>query len=398
MRSLQTSIVKTVYLDYASTTPVDPQVVASMLPFFSQKFGNPSSFHHKGMEAKNAVDDARSRIASLLGCSPHELFFTSGGTESINFALKGIAFAHKQKGNHIITSTLEHHAVLDTCAYLEKQGFTVTYVPVDAQGRVNPKDVERAITPKTILISIMYANNEIGTIEPISEIGTLAQKQGIYFHSDACQAAGALDLDVRKLHVDLLTINGSKIYGPKGIGLLYARKGIALEPLLHGGGQERGMRSGTENVPYIVGFAKAFELAQSHRDQENKRLTKLRDALISGLLKIDKTRLNGPKSNRLPNNVNISFLDIEGEAMLLYLNEKGICASTGSACASQSLETSHVLRAIGMPYEASHGSLRFSLGKYTTFADIKKVLAVMPSIVKTLRELSPVRLTIKHFQ
>ncbi len=350
------------------------------------------------MEAKNAVDDARSRIASLLGCSPHELFFTSGGTESINFALKGIAFAHKQKGNHIITSTLEHHAVLDTCAYLEKQGFTVTYVPVDAQGRVNPKDVERAITPKTILISIMYANNEIGTIEPISEIGTLAQKQGIYFHSDACQAAGALDLDVRKLHVDLLTINGSKIYGPKGIGLLYARKGIALEPLLHGGGQERGMRSGTENVPYIVGFAKAFELAQSHRDQENKRLTKLRDALISGLLKIDKTRLNGPKSNRLPNNVNISFLDIEGEAMLLYLNEKGICASTGSACASQSLETSHVLRAIGMPYEASHGSLRFSLGKYTTFADIKKVLAVMPSIVKTLRELSPVRLTIKHFQ
>ncbi|MEK6893607.1 MAG: cysteine desulfurase NifS [Nanoarchaeota archaeon] len=387
-----------IYFDNAATTPVDKRVLNEMLPYFSDIYGNPGSFHNKGKKAKEAVEDARSRIAKILNCKSKEIIFTSGGTESINFALKGIAFTNKSRGNHIITSEIEHHAVLHTCDFLEKNGFQLTYLKVDKFGLVNPKDVESAITDKTILVSIMYANNEIGTIEPIAEIGKICRQKKVYLHTDACQAAEALDLSVSNLNVDLMTLNGSKIYGPKGVGILYLKEGIKIEPLIHGGGQEFDLRSGTENVPFIIGFAKALEISQEERKKESERLIKLRDALIDGLLKIPKTKLNGHPSLRLPNNINVSFLDIEGEAMLLYLNEKGVYASTGSACASKSLETSHVLRAIGLPYEASHGSLRFSLGKYTTLAEIKYLLKIMPKIVETLRKISPLNLSMEHYK
>ena len=345
--------------------------------------------HDAGLAAKDALDSAREKIAKILNCSPNEIIFASGGTESINLAIKGIAFA--SSGRHIITSKIEHHAVLHTCEYLEKNGFDVTYLNVDKYGLVNPKDVEKAIRDDTILITIMYANNEIGTIEPMEEIGRIAKKHSIPFHTDACQA-GLLDLDVKKLNVDLMTLNSSKIYGPKGVGLLYKRKGIVIEPIVHGGGQEFGLRSGTENLPGIVGFAKALELMQKNKSKESKRLIALRDKLIKGLLKIPKAFLNGHPAKRLANNVNVSILDIEGEAVLLHLNEKGICASTGSACTAKSLEPSHVITSLGLPYEAAHGSLRFSLGKYTTGKDIDAVLKYLPEIVKNLRLLSPVRL------
>jgi len=389
---------KTIYLDYSATTPMEKEVVNSMMPYFSEKFGNPGSFHSKGLEAKNSLDSARETVAKILNCTPSEIIFTSGGTESINFALKGIAFQHKLKGNHIITSKIEHHAVMSTCEFLEKNGFKVTYLNVDKYGLVNPKDVEKAITDKTILISIMYANNEIGTIEPIAEIGKIAKEKKVYFHTDACQAAGSLEMNVSKLNVDLMTLNGSKVYGPKGIGLLYIKKGISIEPLIHGGGQENNLRSGTENVPYIVGFAKALELAQSKKEKENMRLIELRNYLINNLLKIPKSRLNGHPINRLPNNVNISFMDVEGEAMLLYLDKEGICASTGSACASKSLEPSHVLIATGLSYEGAHGSIRFTLGKSTTKQELDKVINSMPGIVKTLKNISPVNLDMEHFK
>lgn len=386
------------YLDYAATTPMRDEAVIAMSKFFTEEYGNPGSFHSKGLSAKDALDASRESVAKILNCSPDEIVFTSGGTESINMAIKGVAFANKEKGNHIITSSLEHHAVLNTCEFLERQGFQVTYLPVDKYGLVNPEDVKNAVTSQTILISIMYANNEIGTIEPISEIGAIAKEKGVLFHTDACQAAGALDLNVKNLNVDLLTLNGSKAYGPKGAGLLYVRHGIDIEPLIHGGGQENGLRSGTENVPLIIGFAKALELAQKEKESENSRLILLRESLINGLLKIPKSRLNGHPTKRLPNNVNITFLDVEGEAMLLYLNEQGVFASTGSACASKSLETSHVLRAIGLPYEASHGSMRFTLGKETTSDHIDYVIRVMPEIVEKLRNISPVRLEMEHFK
>jgi len=389
---------KEIYLDYAATTPVDERVLQEMMDYFTKIYGNPSSFHNKGMEAKNAVDNARDRIAKILNCSSKEVIFTSGGTESINFALKGIAFANKERGNHIITSRIEHHATLNVCRYLEKKGFEITYLDVDKDGIINPIDVEKSITDKTILISIMYANNEIGVIEPIEEIGKIARRKGIYFHTDACQAAGFLELDVNKLGVDLLNLNGSKIYGPKGIGLLYIKRGVEIEPFVHGGGQEFGIRSGTENVPSIIGLAKALELTHEEMQKNNLKLINLRDFFIKKLLKIPKSRLNGHHEKRLPNNVNISFLDVEGEAMLLHLNEKGIYASTGSACASQSLETSHVLRAIGLPYEASHGSLRFTLGNKTTISDIENVLSILPNIIETLRNISPLNLNMEHYK
>ncbi len=390
--------IKGIYFDNAATTPVDKKVLNEMLPYFSSKYGNPASFHNKGKEARDAVENARTRVAKILNCKPKEIIFTGSGTESINFALKGIAFANRSKGNHIITSEIEHHAVLHTCEFLEKNGFEITYLKVDKFGLVNPKDVEAAITDKTILVSIIYANNEIGTIEPIAKIGKICRQKKVYFHTDACQAAGTLDLNVSNLNADLMTLNGSKIYGPKGVGILYLKEGIEIEPLIHGGGQEFGLRSGTENVPSIVGFAKALEISQKKRKKESERLTKLKNTLIAGLLKIPKTRLNGHPTERLPNNVNISFLDIEGEAMLLYLNEKKVYASTGSACASKSLETSHVLKAIGLPYEASHGSLRFSLGKHTTLAEIKYLLKIMPEIVETLRKISPLNLSMERYK
>ncbi|MBS3065523.1 aminotransferase class V-fold PLP-dependent enzyme, partial [Candidatus Pacearchaeota archaeon] len=359
-------------------------------------YGNPGSFHSKGLEAKNALDNARQEIASLLNCSTKEIIFTSGGTESINLAIKGIALANKEK-NHIITSKIEHPAVLNSCAYLEEIGFKVSYLDVDKYGKVNPKDVENSINERTSLVSIMYANNEIGTIEPIKEIAEICKKKGVLFHTDACQAAGCLNLDIKYLGVDLLTINGSKIYGPKGIGMLYLREGIEIVPLVHGGGQESRLRSGTENVPYIVGFAKALEIAQKNKDKENARLSELRDYLIAKLLKIPKSRLNGHSTERLPNNVNISFMDVEGEAMLLYLNEMNIYASTGSACASKSLEPSHVLRAIGLSYEGAHGSIRFTLGKDSVKEYLDRVADAMPGIVKKLKKISPVNLSMEHF-
>jgi cysteine desulfurase len=389
---------KEIYFDNAATTAVDPAVLNAMLPYFSRKYGNPGSFHNKGKEAKDAVENARSHVARILNCKLKEVVFTGSGTESINLAIKGVAFANKSKGNHIITSQIEHHAVLHTCEFLEKNGFEVTYLKVDKFGLVNPKELEAAITDKTILVSIMYANNEIGTIEPIAEIGKICRQKKVYFHTDACQAVGFLDLKVSNLNVDLLTLNGSKVYGPKGVGILYLKEGIEIEPLIHGGGQEFSIRSGTENVPSIIGFAKALTIAQENAKKESDRLIKLRDELISSLLKIPKTRLNGHSTERLPNNVNISFLDVEGEAMLLYLNEKGVYASTGSACTSKSLETSHVLKAIGLPYEASHGSLRFSLGKHTTLGEIKYLLRIMPKIVETLRKLSPLNLNMEHYK
>jgi cysteine desulfurase len=388
---------KDVYLDHAATTYLDLRVEKAMQPFFSKKFGNPSSLHQLGIEAKNVLDESRNNIAKVLNCKPKEIIFTGGGTESINLAIKGVAFA-KGKG-HIITSAIEHPAVLETCKYLEKNGFTVTYLDVDKYGRVDLKQLQKSIGVDTFLISIMFANNEIGTVQPIAEIGKIAKKHNILFHTDACQAAGAFDLDVDKLNVDLMTINGSKIYGPKGIGLLYVRSGIKLEPLLHGGGQEFGLRSGTENLPAIVGLSTALSLAQEEKDVENKRLIKLRDYLIAQVLKnIPKTFLNGHPQERLPNNANLSFLDIEGESILLYLNEYGIYVSTGSACSSHKLEISHVLNAIKLNHDAAHGSIRFTLGKKTTKEEIDYVLKVLPEIIKSLRLISPIKMELSEIR
>ena len=389
---------KTIYMDHSATTYVDEEVVKSMQPYFNEKYGNPGSVHHKGLEAKQAINTAREEIADILGCETSELIFTGGGTESINLAIKGVALALKNKGKHIITSRIEHHAVLDSCEYLERyEGFEITYLDVDRDGLVDIKQVEKAIRKDTTLITIMYANNEIGTIQPIREIGEIARKNKILFHTDACQAAGLLDINVQNLNVDLMTLNGSKIYGPKGIGLLYAKKGIKLVPLIHGGGQERGLRSGTENVPYIIGFAKALKIAQTGRERESKRLGELRDYFINRVLEeIPNSLLNGHATKRLPNNINISFLNVEGEAILLHLDKEGICASTGSACTSGSLEPSHVILATGLPYELAHGSIRFSLGKKTTKKEIDSVMNVLPEIINSLRQISPVHLTMKE--
>ncbi|MFA6462296.1 MAG: cysteine desulfurase family protein [Candidatus Woesearchaeota archaeon] len=388
---------KAVYLDHAATTYVLPEVLESMLPFFEKYYANPGSLHTPGLQVKSVVEQARQSIARDLSCLPQEIIFTSGGTESINLALKGIAFM-KRKG-HIITSKIEHPAVLSTCEYLESIGYPVTYLEVDEYGTISPDAVEKSIRPDTILISIMYANNEIGTIQPIAEIGRVAFKHNILFHTDACQAAGSLELDVHKLNVDLMTLNGSKIYGPKGVGILYKRADLKLEPLSHGGGQEGGLRSGTENVPGIVGFAKALDLAQKGREKENKRLITLRNYLIKQVLeKIPKSFLNGHPIDRLPNNANISFLDVEGESILLYLNEYGIYVSTGSACSSQKLEISHVLNAIGLKHDAAHGSIRFTLGKINTKADIDYLMKYLPGIIDSLRKISPIHLNMNNIR
>lgn len=379
------------YLDNAATTQTDKKVVEAMLPYFSEIYGNPGSMHQKGLEAKEAVEESREKIAKLIGADEREIIFCSGGTESDNLALIGVANAYKKKGNHIITLKIEHHAVLDSCKYLEEDGFKITYIDVEKNGIVDPEKIKKAITKETILISVMYANNEIGTIQPIAQISKIAKEKNILFHTDACQAAGYLDLDVNELGVDLMTLNGSKIYGPKGIGLLYIRKGTVITPLIRGGGQEKGIRSGTENVPGIVGFAKALEIAQKEKRSESKRVAELKDKLLNGLRdKISNIIINGDLKKRLPNNVNISFLGVEGESMLLHLDSKGICASTGSACSSHSLEPSHVIKALGLSDEASHGSLRFSLGRHTTKEDIEKVLKELPIIVKSLRAISPI--------
>ena len=379
-----------IYLDYAATTPMHPEVVKAMLPYFTDAFGNASTIYSYGQEAKGAIEEARDNVAALIGARDEEIVFTSGGTEADNFAIKGVAYASESKGNYIITSSIEHHAVIETCKFLERKGFRVTYLPVDEYGLVDPDDVKRAITDKTILISVMHANNEMGTIEPIAEIGRIAREAGIYFHTDAVQTAGHIPVDVNELRVDLLSMSAHKLYGPKGVGALYIRKGTKLISFMHGGEQERRRRASTENVPGIVGFGKAVELAQQEMSEEAERLTCLRDQLIKGLLeRIDHTRLNGHPLNRLPNNVNVSVDFVEGESMLLNLDLEGICASTGSACSSSSLEPSHMLLALGLSPEQAHGSLRFSLGKWTSEEEIEQVLDVLPRIVAKLRAMSP---------
>ena len=376
-------------MDYAATTYVKQEVMEEMMPYFTEKYGNPSSVHSFGREARKAVDLARERTAKALNASTDEIYFTGGGSESDNWAIKGAALANKQKGNHIITSSIEHHAVLYTCQYLEKMGFEVTYLPVDQYGLVNPEDVKKAITDKTILISIMFANNEIGTIQPVKEIGRIAREHGVYFHTDAVQAVGHVPIDVKDMNIDLLSLSAHKFYGPKGVGALYVRKGVRIHPYLHGGAQERNRRAGTENLPGIVGLGKAIELAYENLEESNSKLAAMRDRLIAGIMeKIDHVRLNGHPVKRLPGNANLSFEFIEGEALLLSLDMKGIAASSGSACTSGSLDPSHVLLAIGLTHEIAHGSLRLTLGDDNTDEDVDYVLEVLPGIVERLRNMS----------
>jgi len=379
-----------IYMDHSATTYVRKEVVEAMAPYYTEHFGNPSSIYSIARESKKAIDTARAQVAKALGAEPDEIYFTSGGSESDNWAIKGIASANIRKGSHIITSKIEHHAVLHTCEYLEKAGFTVTYLPVDRFGLVDPAELEKAITDKTVLISIMYANNEIGTIEPIAELGAIARKLKVPFHTDAVQAIGNVPIDVKAQNIDLLSLSAHKFYGPKGVGVLYIRKGIKIDNLIHGGGQERRHRAGTENIAGIVGLGKAIELATADIDGHNRKIQALRDRLMSGILaKIPDCRLNGHPEKRLPGNINISFEFIEGESMLLWLDDEGICASTGSACTSGSLEPSHVLLATGLPVEISHGSLRLTLGNVNTDADVDFVLEVLPKVVSRLREMSP---------
>ncbi|AJG97835.1 cysteine desulfurase NifS [Clostridium beijerinckii] len=381
---------KNVYMDYSATTYVKPEVLEEMLPYFTEKFGNPSSFYGISRETKRAIDKAREQIAEALNCLPDEVYFTGGGSEADNWAIKGIASAHKNKGNHIITTKIEHHAVLHTCEYLEKNGFDVTYLDVDEEGFINLEDLRNAITDKTILVSIMFANNEIGTIQPIKEIGEICREKKVFFHTDAVQAVGNVPVDVKEMNIDMLSLAGHKIYGPKGIGVLYIKKGIKIDNLIHGGAQEKNRRAGTENIASIVGLGKALELATNNLEEHMKRLTALREKLIAGLLEIPYTKLNGPRGDkRLPGNVNVCFRFIEGESILLSLDFKGVCASSGSACTSGSLDPSHVLLAIGLPHEIAHGSLRLSMGEGSTEEDVDYVLEVVPPIIERLRNMSP---------
>lgn len=379
-----------IYMDNSATTKMDSEVKNEFDKYCTDVYGNPGSFHNEGLKAKQAVANARERIAKIFNCKSSELVFTSGGTESINLAIKGLTYASNGKRTQIITAKTEHHAVMHTCEFLEKKGFEVVYLDVDEYGVVDIEQLKNTISDKTLLVSIMYANNEIGTIQNISEIGKICKGHGAKFHTDACQAAGYLSLDVKELNVDLMTINGSKIYGPKGVGLLYVKTGVVIEPLIHGGGQEGNKRSGTENVPGIMAFAKSLEVCEETKEQEVIRLTKLRDSLVNGVLEnIPKSKLNGHPSMRLPNNANISFLDVEGEAILLYLDSNGVYASSGSACTSKTLDPSHVVVAMGVPYEYAHGSIRFTLGKGTTQEDVDYVLEILPGIISNLRKISP---------
>ena len=381
---------QTIYMDHSATTFVKPEVLKTMIPYFTEHFGNPSSLYAIARYSKKAIDTARVQTAKALGADPEEIYFTSGGSESDNWAIKGVALANRKRGNHIITTRIEHHAVLHTCQFLEKEGFEITYLPVDQYGLVNPDDLEKAITDKTILISVMYANNEIGTIEPVAELGAIARKHKVYFHTDAVQAVGNVPIEVKSQNIDLLSLSAHKFYGPKGVGALYIRKGVRIENLIHGGSQENKRRAGTENIAGIVGLGKAIELATTDIPGHNATIKAMRDRLIKGVLeKIPNSRLNGHPEKRLPGNFNVSFEFIEGESMLLWLDEEGICASTGSACTSGSLEPSHVLLATGLPVEISHGSLRLTLGDANTEGDVDFVLGVLPKVVQKLRDMSP---------
>jgi cysteine desulfurase len=379
-----------VYMDHSATTYTRKEVLEAMIPYYCEHFGNPSSVYRIAGDSKKAIDTARAQVAKAIGADINEIYFTSGGSESDNWAIKGVAFANRNKGNHIITSAIEHHAVLHTCQYLEKEGFVVTYLPVDRYGMVDPTDLENAITSETILISVMFANNEIGTIEPVAELGAIARRHKIYFHTDAVQVIGNVQVDVKAQNIDLLSLSAHKFYGPKGIGALYIRKGVKIDNLIHGGGQERKRRAGTENIAGIVGLGIAIEYATADIEGHNRHIRILRDRLLQGILtKIPAAHLNGHPEKRLPGNINISFEFIEGESMLLWLDDEGICASTGSACTSGSLEPSHVLIATGLPVEISHGSLRLTLGNINTEQDVDFVLEVLPKVVSRLRDMSP---------
>ena len=379
-----------IYMDHAATTPVRQEVLAEMLPYFTEHYGNASGIYAVAKESKKALEHARAQVAEAIHAKPSEIYFTAGGSESDNMALRGVAEAMQQKGNHIITTKIEHHAILHTCEYLEKHGFAVTYLDVDENGKIRMEDLKAAIRPETILISVMFANNEIGTIQPIAEIGKLAKEKGIVFHTDAVQAMGHVPIDVEQMQIDLLSISGHKLGAPKGIGAIYIRTGIKVCPLIFGGAQEKKMRAGTENIPGLVGLGKAVELAVAEMPEVTPRLEKMRDRLIHGILdSIPYSKLNGHPTDRLPGNCNISFEFIEGESMLLLLDAAGIAASSGSACTSGSLDPSHVLLAIGLPHEKAHGSLRLTLDWDNTDAEIDEVLQKLPPIVQRLREMSP---------
>ena len=381
---------KNVYFDNSATTKTDEKVLESMMPYLSENYGNPSSIYKIGRENKKAVEESREKIAKILNCKPEEIYFTAGGSESDNTAIKGIARAYKNKGNHIITSKIEHPAVLETCKQLEKEGFEVTYIGVDENGILNLEELKNAIRPSTILISVMFANNEIGTIQPIYEIGKIAKENGVFFHTDAVQAVGSLRIDVQELNIDSLSLSGHKFYGPKGIGALYVRTGVKFEKFISGGHQERNKRAGTENVAGIVGIGKAIEIAYDNLEEHNKRIRELRDYYVKEVeQKIPYIKINGDLERRLPGNSNISFRFIEGEGLLLNLDLKGICASSGSACTSGSLDPSHVLLAIGLPHEIAHGSLRISIGKYNTKEEVDYLVENLVEIVTRLREMSP---------
>ncbi len=382
---------KRIYLDHAATTRVDPKVLEAMMPYFVEFFGNPSSIHSFGRDTRKVIEEARGTIAREIGAAePREIIFTGSGSESDNLALRGVAAAYRNRGNHIITSAIEHHAVYDTCKALEKQGFEVTFVPVNNAGIVNPDDVLNALTDRTVLVSIMHANNEVGVIQPIAAIGRLLKERDVIFHTDAVQTVGAIPVNAAELSVDLLSMAAHKFYGPKGVGALYVRKGVKFEPFIYGGGQERNRRAGTENIAGIVGLAKALSLANADLEETQKRVTALRDYLIDNVLnRFDHVRLNGDRNARLPGNANFSFEYIEGESLLLNLDLKGIAASSGSACTSGSLEPSHVLLAMGICHEIAHGSLRLTLGKSTTKEEIDYLLEVLPEIVAKLRAMSP---------
>ena len=381
---------KKVYLDYAATTPTDPEVLAAMQPYFFEKFGNASSLHAYGQEAKKAIEDSRETLAAFINARPEEIVFTSGGTESDNFALLGVAYALEKKGNHIITSAIEHHAISEPAKFLEKKGFKVTYLRVDKDGLVSCDDLKKAITDKTILISVMHANNEIGALQPVAQLGKVAREKGICFHTDAVQTVGHIPVKVDELNVDLLSLSGHKFYGPKGVGALYIRKGTRLETFMRGGDQERGRRASTHNTTGIVGLGKAIELCRQKMESEIKFQSILRDRLIKEIpARIPEVRLNGHPAKRLPNNVNFSIKYIEGESMLLSLDMFGIACSTGSACTSSSLEPSHVLLAIGLDHETAHGSLRITLGRWTRESDIDYLLEKLPQVVQKLRAMSP---------